>query len=157
MGIDDKFRFDEPPEAVLQELGDMVDAAEGAIHARLDYHGQLSQLNSRLVTPMTEEEICTYAASRSRDDLILAHLAPDPHGYTGLTDEEMYDLDYRADVRQSRKGLPVAFLLADIGDKLEINAQCPEGTVTSLPAFQEMGEPRTVLAQLKGAKRVFHL
>jgi hypothetical protein len=49
------------------------------------------------------------------------------------------------------------YLLGFYSRILELNAQCPEGTVVGLPAFQEMGAPRTVLAQLRSTKRVFHL
>ena len=152
MAIDDKFRFDEPADALLQELGDIVDHVEGAIHARLDYRVRLSELNSRLITPMTEEEICTYAASRSRDDFIRAHLTPDPHGHSDLTDQEMIWI-----IEQMLGNLDKDYLLHYYSRILEMNAACPEGTVMSLPAFQEMGDPGTILTQLRSTKRVFHL
>ena len=153
MSPEEKFAVEKPTQALLDELGELVDEVENLVHQKAPVADKLARLNARLSMPATVEEICTYYGACTRDEFLSTHLIPDPYQHKNLTDGEMLWL-----IGQVIENLANSPLVTYYSTILEANTSSPRGTVIDLIVFKDLSEPEQVLDKLKKSKgRVIHL
>jgi hypothetical protein len=150
---EEKFAIEKPKQALLDELGELVDQIEDLAHQKAPYADKLNHLNARLPVPTTIEEICSYYGASTRDEFLSAQLIPNPYQHKNLTDTEMLWL-----ISQVINNLSYTPLVIYYGTILETNTSSPRGRVIDLIVFENFKDPQQLLAELKkGRERVIRL
>jgi len=153
MSPEEKFAIEKPKQALLDELGELVDQIEHLAHQKAPCADKLESLNARLSMPTTIEDICSYYGACTRDEFLANHLIPNPYQQKNLSDPELLWL-----IAQVITNLSDTALLIYYSTILESNTSSTSGKVVGLVVHKGMKEPQQVLAELrKSRERVIHL